>query len=189
MHMIEAHADPRSEALCRSPMRGGGAQNTDATRRERERVERRTSEMQNRTVEPRAWRGGAVGSPACARAHGTSPPVPRGVPACGPRSQVDHRSKYKRMILRGICLLDAYYTPSYTPVPKYRGSPDASSKHLSHTLNTQHRLDRQHTAVCMRGTPAADARAAASASQSHSLECRGPRTATGALGRGPGPAQ
>ena len=34
--MIEAHADPRSEALCRSPKRGGGAQITDATRRERE---------------------------------------------------------------------------------------------------------------------------------------------------------
>jgi hypothetical protein len=35
--MIEAHADPRSEALwAGGPKRGGGAQKTDATRRERE---------------------------------------------------------------------------------------------------------------------------------------------------------
>jgi hypothetical protein len=36
--------------------------------------------------------------------------LPRGVPACGPRSQVDHRSKYKRMILWYLptrCLLYA----------------------------------------------------------------------------------
>ena len=77
----------------------------------------------------------------CGRVSGVVPArtaparLPRGVPACGPRSQVDHRSKYKRMILwYFVCLLDAYYTP----VPKYRGSPDASSKHLSHTLNRQH---------------------------------------------------
>jgi hypothetical protein len=186
--MIEAHADPRSEALCRSPKRGGGAQITDATRRERELRGELVRCKIVPYVEPvalaaRPARACAPARPFGARWHRTGPP-----PRSGLRPTI---TGTRAMILWKyyICL----YMP--TPVPKYRAHAAHATSHLSHTQHaTLHRLDRQHTAVCMRGTPAADARAAASASQSHSLECQGPRTATRPCplapgGRGPGPAQ
>lgn len=182
--MIEAHADPRSEALCRSPKRGGAAQITDATRRERE----LRGELVRCKIVPYVasqWRRGphvrVRGAPG-ASAHGGTGPARHRVPACGPRSQEQEDDP-----------VEVLYMP--TPVPKYRAHAAHATSHLSHTQHaTLHRLDRHHTAVCMRGTPAADARAAASASQSHSLECQGPRTATRPCplapgGRGPGPAQ
>jgi hypothetical protein len=187
--MIEAHADPRSEALCRSPKRGGGAQITDATRRERELRGELVRCKIVPYVEPVAARpaartcacAGPALMPALRRTVGTGPARHR-VPACGPRSQEQEDDP-----------VEVLYMP--TPVPKYRAHAAHATSHLSHTQHaTLHRLDRQHTAVCMRGTPAADARAAASASQSHSLECQGPRTATRPCplapgGRGPDPAQ
>jgi hypothetical protein len=143
--MIEAHADPRSEALCRSPKRGGGAQITDATRRERElrgELVRCKIVPYGRGAEARRCAGGARGArahvraPACS-ARGTGPP-----PRSGLRPPAhDHRNK--RMILWKyyICLRQC------------RSTVRAHASHAPltcHTLNTQHFTDwtdRTHRSV------------------------------------------
>lgn len=116
-----------------------------------------------------------LGARAARRPPGTAPARHR---AAFRLEAHDHRNK--RMIL--------WYMPTttrrhYTPVPKYRGSP-AQAPLTCHTLNTQHRLDRQHTVHARH--PGRRCTSRCQCLPVHCLECRGPRTATGALGRGPG---
>jgi len=139
--MIEAHADPRSEALCRRPeaRRWSSEHRRNETR---ERVERRTREMQNRTV--RRASGGAART--CVRAR---PALRRTVAPDRPATAFrlaahDHRNK--RMILWKyyICLRQCRSTAL-----TLRTRPLTC-----HTLNTQHFTDwTDNTPQCACAAP------------------------------------
>ena len=145
--MIEAHADPRSEALwAGGPKRGGGAQKTDATRRERELRGELVRCKIVPYVEPVAARPARACAPGPSRfgarhRHGGTGPARHRVPACGPRSQEQEDDP-----------VEVLYMP--TPVPKYTALTLRTRPLTCHTLNTQHFTDwTDNTPQCACAAP------------------------------------
>lgn len=189
--MIEAHADPRSEALCRRPeaRRWSSEHRRNETR---ERVERRTREMQNRTVRARrrgaavrGWRARRPRARACAGLFRTwhRPATAFRLAAAGPRSQEQEDDP-----------VEVLYMP--TPVPKYSArSRFARTSHLSHTQHTTlHRLDRPNTPQCACAAPRPPMHEPQPVPPSPTVSSAGVRARLHAPaprpgGRGPGPAQ